>query len=182
MADPTSPTTWFGLNPALLLGMAGAVGGVLTKAVGIVWRAMQKRRQDVWEVNQKDKQDVADALREQITTLREQLAVERSEKTRLTEERDRLGLQKDELRGLLERERLRAAGVVYRIQQNAEVDDSLVDDMPTAVHERANLIAGTDPHAKWGANPNPENRWDPTLSTPTGLKPTQPKPPRPGTK
>jgi hypothetical protein len=66
--------------------------------------------------------------------------------------------------------------VVYRVQQNPEADDALVDDMPTAVHEKAKLFGGKDPHRDWGANPKPDKQWDPTLSTPPNLRPPRPKP------
>lgn len=139
--------------------MAAGIGAAISKGIGAVWRAIQKGNKDI-----------ADGLREQ-------LAVERAERLRLAASLEKVGGEKDALRDQLERERLRAAGVVYRIQQNAAVDDALVEDMPTAVHERAKLITGGDPHATWGADPNPSKPWDVNASTPPG---GHPKPPRPG--
>jgi hypothetical protein len=147
MSEPAS-TTWLGLSPAVLLATATALGAVLAKGIGALWKVVTGR--------------------EAQTVLREQLAVERAEKERLSTLVEKLGMQKDELRSVLERERLRAAGVVYRVHQDSRVDDALVEDMPTAVHERAKLLSGADPHASWGADPHPDKEWDPMQSTPPG--------------
>lgn len=157
MSDPNTSTTWLGLSPAVLLALAGGLGAAISKAVGAVWRAIQKGNKDV-----------ADGLREQ-------LAVERAERQRLSASLEKVGGEKDALRDQLEKERLRAAGVVYRVHRDPEVDDAVVEDMPTAVHERAKLLAGADPHRDWGANPHPEKPWNPTESTPPNLRPPRPR-------
>lgn len=158
MADPVTPTTWLGLNPAVLLTFAAGIGAAISKGIGAIWRAVQKGNKDLTD------------------GLKEQLAVERAERLRLAASLEKVGAEKDALRDQLERERLKAAGVMYRVRQDPNVDDALVEDMPTAVHERAKLIAGVDPHARWGADPHPSKPWSPEESTPPGGHPAVPRP------
>jgi hypothetical protein len=76
------------------------------------------------------------ALRETITVLREQLAVAQADKVRLEATVAKLGGEKDKLHKL----EIWAAGVVVRAKENPAVDDALVEDPPTGVHDTAKLL------------------------------------------
>lgn len=168
MIDPPQPEApWFGLSPALLVPIVMALGAAVAKGIAALWKEVTGREANA-------------LLRAQNTELRSQIAVEQAEKKRLVETVDKVGRKADEYQAKYEAVVTRAAGVVYRVQQNSDVDDSVVDDMPTAVHDRAKLFAGRDPHGEWGANPNPSKPWEPTESTPPGGHPKPPpKVPRP---
>lgn len=70
MSDPNAPTTWLGLNPAILLALATGLGAALTKGIGALWK---------------------------VITGREANAVLLAENTRLREALDKVGKEKDEL-------------------------------------------------------------------------------------
>lgn len=140
-------------------GLAAGLGAAIVAIGRVLWGAVQKSRDG------------------EIAALREQLAVERAARERAESSLAKVGSEKDALRDQLESERIKAAGVAYRIRQDPNVDDSFAEEMPTAVRERAALLAPmSDPHSRWGADPNPAKPWDVTASTPPGARPALPKP------
>lgn len=146
-------------------GIAAAIGAAFLGLLRVGWNAIQKGNQDVVE-----------GLKAQIVDRDKRIAVLEADVARKEETIEKLGAKKDAVQAQLETFLNRAAGVVYRVHQDSRVDDSTVEDMPTAVHERAKLFAGGDPHAGWGADPHPSKPWDVNASTPPG---GHPKPPRP---
>src|SRR5689334_4262475 len=112
MAEPGDPTRFI---PWLLMAL-GAVGTTLWAAV----KSSRKAENDA-------KKELADAIAKEKD---KRIAVLEADNARLAAIVEKLGGEKDQLRNQLEMERLRAAGVVYRVHQDSQIDDALVDDMP----------------------------------------------------
>ena len=69
------------------------------------------------------------------------IAVLTAENDRLRAERDSLGRRHDAIAAQLEKERLQALGVYLRGKEDPATDDALVEDMPTAVRDRAAIVS-----------------------------------------
>ncbi len=125
-------------NATLLYAAASAVGGALVVGAREIWTWFKKRTEG---------ETVAKG--ETIAALEATIAHERAERAREQREAQErlaaLGRRLDATTATLERERLQAAGVVQRMREDKSVDDALADDMPTAVRDRADLIAPRKP-------------------------------------
>lgn len=66
-----------------------------------------------------------------------------------------------------------------RVSVSPPADDDTTGVYETIREEDARWLESRDPHEAWGADPNPAQQWEPTESTPPGVKPPPLRPPRP---
>jgi hypothetical protein len=121
MADPAALTVSHGI--------AAAIGGAVVGAMRLMWGRSERSIQGQ-----------LDALRETNTALREQLAVTAAAAERWEATALRLGAEKDQLGERLRKFELWAARVVVDVHGDQAIDDALVQDPPTGVHDLARLI------------------------------------------
>lgn len=131
-------------------GLAAAIGAALVAIGRALWGALQKSRDG------------------EILVLREQLAVERAERTRLSDE-----LQSERAEHDLTKDRM--LGLALRVRTDPAIPNEFENEFPTAVRNRAELVAPKS--MRPDADPHPELAgWDPNVPTPPGGRASPPRP------